>query len=448
MLLFSIMSESNFPFDRKIGKQYCGRSAFKPSTINIKMSISKKIEFPDAHHHWNVRTPDALLHQRRANLLASVRAEGLEAIIVFGHGSVMGAGTKSHGALRYLSDWDGYESSSLLIVTPTQTQLLVGSPFMLPMAQQQRGQDTHVLYLKESLWGNYLRQQFPAQTRFGEIGLDEAPMRIGQAIDSLSPHFTLVSVVSHLNTLRMFKDRFQLTLHAQAGALCDLLFSRLPLALASGQPVWKIKESLESFARSQGADYCKTWLTVAACADYPRYWPYEGQHVPERGDQVIFGIMLTIHGHWGHGIRMGALGKVQHRHHEMWEVIAAMMHSGIAALRVGEVLSRAEDDMDKVFSVHFGAYETGLISHFRNGHGLGFSYEEPLSTDYFPQHFGNVDTARPAGSLTVAPDMLFELHPNVFIKDVGGCAIGEMVVTSHHGPQVLLTSPREILDWS
>jgi hypothetical protein len=58
---------------------------------------------------------------------------------------------------------------------------------------------------------------------------------------------------------------------------------------------------LEAIARLLGADYCKTWLTIMPNADYPRYWPEEGARIPHAGDQVLFGIALTVAGNWAHG---------------------------------------------------------------------------------------------------------------------------------------------------
>jgi Xaa-Pro aminopeptidase len=398
--------------------------------------------------HWQQRTPDHVLRRRRDDLLDLVGEDHIDSLIVFGHGSALGAGTKSHGSLRFLSDWDGYESSSLLVLTRERCALLLASPFMLPLAEQQRGQDMTVSFVPEAQWASYLCQHFNQGSRIGCIGIEEAFTRIGRSFDLLFPHLTILPMDHHLNSLRLCKDETQLAMHRQAAALCDLIFARFPAELCSGQPVWRIRESLESYARQQGADYCKTWLTVRPEADYPRYWPYEGQNTPSKGDQAILGIMLTIHGHWGHGIRMGSIGQPRSQQVELLAGVENMMQAGLAALQPGQPLANAEKAMGIQFDSCFSGYDRALIRRFRNGHGLGFSYEEPLSTQYFPQYFGSDGAAPvPSDGQYLKENMLFELHPNIFIQGTGGAAIGEMVWVTGCGPQELLATSRDIFNW-
>src|SRR5258706_6285979 len=93
----------------------------------------------------------ALLAKRRKELLDAAWAQGLSAVIVFGHGSALGAGTKSHGALRFLSDWDGHESASLLLCTAAGATLMVASPFVAPLARLRRP-DLELLDIRPDAW--------------------------------------------------------------------------------------------------------------------------------------------------------------------------------------------------------------------------------------------------------------------------------------------------------
>jgi|GEM_PF-2380341 len=64
--------------------------------------------------------PQKRYDARRAELLARA---SVNILIVFGYGSVLGAGTKSHGAMRYLTGWDSHEATSLLIITQHRQDL-------------------------------------------------------------------------------------------------------------------------------------------------------------------------------------------------------------------------------------------------------------------------------------------------------------------------------------
>ena len=99
-----------------------------------------------------------LLAERRDALLHLARDHGAQSVAVFGFGSALGAGSASHGSLRFFSGWDGHESLSLLLVSADGARLLVGSPFMLPLAREAR-RDLMVDYVPPLDWGGALADQ-------------------------------------------------------------------------------------------------------------------------------------------------------------------------------------------------------------------------------------------------------------------------------------------------
>lgn len=70
--------------------------------------------------------------RRRAALVRAAAEQGADAVLVFGFGDALGAGTQSHGALRYLTGCNSHEAQSLLILTGDAAHLLISSPFVYP----------------------------------------------------------------------------------------------------------------------------------------------------------------------------------------------------------------------------------------------------------------------------------------------------------------------------
>lgn len=385
-----------------------------------------------------------LLAERRSALLRLARDHGAESAAVFGFGSALGAGCASHGALRFFSGWDGHESLSLLLVGADGARLLVGSPFMLPLARETRP-DLVVEHVQPLGWGRALAAQSNG-ARLATVGFGELPRQVDAGLrrHGVADGPSLDDAAARL---RLVKDAHAIAMHRNAAALCDLLFGRLGAELARRLPAWEIQLALETEARRQGADYCRTWLTIAPAADYPRYWPAEARRVPRPGDQVLFGVALTVGGHWGHGIRMGSVGPQKPEHCELAGHVEAMMGAGLSALRPGLPLTGAEAAMEAALAERVDARELRRIRRFRNGHGLGLSYEEPLTTGVFRQHFDPGAPPAAASDLTLAPGMLFELHPNLFVPDLGGAALGEMVLVTPDGPECLLRHPRACQSW-
>lgn len=378
---------------------------------------------------------------RRRALLAQASHEGLQGVLAFGHGSSLGAGTRSHGALRYLTQWDGHEAMSLLVCTESVRALLVGSPFLVPLARQLHPELT-VIDAAPTTWGAHLHHLLGAAGGVATIGFGEMPQAVFASVQAgLTAHQRPLD--TWLDAARGVLDETQQTLHREAAAVCDHLFEAIGPALRCGLPAWHTQLHLSQRALELGADYCRTWLTVAPQADYPRYWKEECLRVPQPNDQVLFGIMLTVDGHWGHGIRMGHLGQPSAALVDLHARTLMALDAGFGALRCGAPLSTAEFAMQTQLPV------SPAHTHFRYGHGLGHSYEEPHATAAFPQWFGPAPSASPAAPAPVVrAGMLLELHPNAFVPGLGGAAIGEMVLVHEDRNECLLRFPRELADWS
>lgn len=378
---------------------------------------------------------------RRKALLAQAVSEGLQSVVVFGHGSSLGAGSRSHGALRYLTQWDGHEATSLLVCTESTSTLIVGSPFLVPLAQQQHPEFTIIDAAPHS-WGTTLSTLLGDVQGVATVGFGEMPQAIYAHLLVALGSRTQRSLDIWLDATRSVLDETQQIVHREAAGLCDRLFEALGPALNADQPAWRIQIELSKLALELGADYCRTWLTVAPQADYPRYWKEECLRVPQPGDQVLFGIMLTVDGHWGHGIRMGHIGRPGPELVHLHARVLTALNAALGELRCGTPLSAVEAAMQAELPV-----DDSLSTHFRYGHGLGHSYEEAHATAAFPQWFGaRSPLVPPAPAADVG--MLLELHPNVFVPGVGGAAIGEMVLVTEDRAECLLTFPLELADWS
>jgi Xaa-Pro aminopeptidase len=85
---------------------------------------------------------------------------------------------------------------------------------------------------------------------------------------------------------------------------------------------------------------------------------------------------------------------------------------------------------------------------FRAGHGLGTTYEVTLITANFPQYFGQVapSSLNVTSDLTEQSGMLLEIHPGFFLPNVGGAAIGEMILIKDTGPECLITHPTDYME--
>jgi Xaa-Pro dipeptidase len=382
--------------------------------------------------------PADVLISRVQSLQDWGRQNGFDALVVFGQGSVLGTATRSHGNLRYLIDWDGDAAASALVIPAQGQPSLVVANIFAQMRGRERTALADVRFGRGPSFASAIADLLPAGTRRVALaGRDEIPFAIWQPLADAGAN-AWASCDAELARRRAIKDSLQIAFHRQAAAICDRMFEALGPALHTGLTVADIQAELEKLGRQQGCEYCDTWLTVLPAADRCRYLAEENTNVPAPGDQVLLGIMLIFHGHWGHAIRTGSLGAPGASAQRVFNMVEDMHAAMLAHLRPGadlRVVGDAGLTKDPGLGAHF---------QFRGGHALGYSYEDPIGSAEFPQPYD--PTAKiPAEPRIVEPGMLFEVHPNLFIEGVAGASIGDMVLVTERGPELLTKHPRTLL---
>lgn len=377
-----------------------------------------------------------------------LEGQGIASLLVFAHGSNLGPATKSHGYMRYLCGWDGHQNDTALIIRPgAEPRLVVTNIFALYFSQSYFW-IKNVHFVKAAALGGELAALCACREegqRLGTLGLGEMPMNAWVRFQEAVPHRELIDVAAHFDELRLVKDAHQMRRHRQAAALCDHLFETLAAEIKHPRPAYQLQAELERSARYAGAEFCMTWLTIGPQADYCRFFKAECERTPQRGDQVLLGIYLMLDGYWGHAIRTGTMGEPSVAQQRVFDTAWRMWQDMLDALKVGCDLGGVHDAAEAALIAGFPE-EQKSVFRFRHGHGLGHSYEDPVSSLAFPQHYDADPGAR--ASVAAREGMLFEIHPNLFVPDVGGAAIGDMVALGGQGHEILTHYPRHHLDWT
>lgn len=379
--------------------------------------------------------PRAVLEDRLRSLQQWMTAQAIEALVMFGHGSALAMATRSHGNLRYLVDWDAdYAPSVLVLPARGRPALVVASVFSAQWAREQ-GWIPEVRFAKGPAMIRAVASLLPAGAgRIGLVGRDEIPFALWSELAALGAA-DWIDCTPELVRRRAIKDATEIAYHRAAAGICDEMFERLGPALRSGKAVFQIQAELEHHARSRGAELARTWLTVGPVPDRCRFGRDENLNVPQPGDQVLLGIMVLLHGHWGHAIRTGAIGRPSPAAERIFADVEGLHAAMYDALRPGA-------DLAVVGNAGVVPARDGVFQ-FRSGHAIGHSYEDPAGTGEFPQPYEG--TQPPPQPARAQPGMLFELHPNLFIANVGAASIGDMVLVTDDGRDMLTTFPRHLL---
>jgi Xaa-Pro dipeptidase len=397
-----------------------------------------------------LRVDQVTLKGRVKEIESALKEQGLEALVVYANGSALGAASKMHGYIRYLVNFDSHNTSAILVVRPGHDPSLI-----LSINPRHQGAIIRnflwfkdVRKTKAPLMGHEVVQILaqaaaPAKRRIGYIGLTETTVPVWTAIEKGLPGVEWVDFAPEFDKHRIQKDPLQLAFHRRAAEICDAIFQTVQRKVRAGLKSYQLQAEMEYTARYEGAEYCLPWLTVAPKADYSRFYKEECLRVPQEGDQVLPGIYLTYDGHWGHAIRTGTVGEPTDDQRKIYEIVREMYEAFLERLKPGEDLREAVSATDRVVYKYYREEE---VDRARPGHGLGFSYEDPIVTGAFfhPWEFKN---RPPPGTnpIEAKPGMLMELHPNLYIPNVAGAMIGDMVAVTDSGYEILTEYPRDLI---
>jgi Xaa-Pro aminopeptidase len=400
-------------------------------------------------------TSDDTLKRRVELAEQALRASGIDALVLYATGSVLGNQSQTNAYLRYLCNFDGHNLPALLVLCPGHPPaLFTGTRFHVrPRLAESRLWFKDVHHVAPRELGDHavalLKERIPAAKKIAIIGYDETPAPVWASLQAGLPGVAWVhDFAPQIDRHRVCKSAGELTFHRKAAAACDAMFETLARTARSGKAGFQLKAAMEHTAHDLGCGYCDTWLTAAPQADAFRYHMDECQRVPQPGDQLLAGIMLTYEGHWGHSVRTGSVGAAAPEHRKLYDICREMFDAALDGLRPGADLHGVNDAMDDVPHRY---YTDDQVQRTRAGHGLGFAYEDPVASAAFPNAWEpkirESNPGRDRKPIEARPGMLLELHPHLFVPGVGGAMIGDMVLVTESGHEILTHYPRDLIAW-
>ena len=151
------------------------------------------------------------------------------------------------------------------------------------------------------------------------------------------------------------------------------------------------------------------------------------------GDLVTTELTPAVSGYFAQICRTLVVGKATEAQRSAFAVFVEALEAGIAAVRPGARaadVARAENDVFRKYGL--GEYTTSQWTRVR-GHGLG------LFADSKPHILEDVDTV-------LAPGTALIVHPNTYHPDAGYIVLGDAVVVTERGSEVLCKTPRQLFE--
>jgi len=355
---------------------------------------------------------------RKKRLLAAMAEVRLDMLVVYGN-------AWQSDYLRYTTDYSILEGQALALVRADgQVTLYLDSPIEVDRAAL----DCPALDIVHApdLMGEVDR----ALDRFRNQRIGAAPWRLlPRRIAARAADLKLGDETAFLDRLLMHKLDSEIAATRRAAKLADEGYTVFRDAARVGRADYELIAEIEAFFRAHGVDHNFQIIGIGG-AEVRGMAPPSGKRL-KRGDLVTTELTPCVDGYYAQICRtlvMGSANAEQRAAHALW---CESMEAGIAVVRDGVTaadIARAEND---VFRRHgLGDYTSSEYTRVR-GHGLG------LFVDTKPHILEDVTTRIDAG-------MILIVHPNTYHPAVGYMVLGDSVVVTKEGCEVLTATPREL----
>jgi Xaa-Pro dipeptidase len=361
-----------------------------------------------------------LARERRERLLAEMRREGLDAIVVYGT-------SWQEAYLRYVSDFGILEGDGIAILTADgRCRLFVES---VAEAERAQGETTEV----EAAFTRKLAHAVGgALEHIANQRLAAAPHALLPAwLTASERSFRLDDATVLLDRLLMEKAPNEVAVMRRAVALADEGYEFFRQAARPGRMQYEVVADVEAFLRRKGSP--DNFMIIGSGNADVRGMAPPSERVLKPGDLVTTELTPAIEGYLAQICRTLVLGKANSVQKQAFAIWHEAMEAGIAAVKPGVTaadVARAEND---VFRRHgLGEYTTSKYTRVR-GHGLG------LSTDVKPSLLEDVD-------IVLRPGMTIIVHPNTYHPEAGYMVLGDVVAVTENGCERLTRTPAQLFE--
>ena len=355
---------------------------------------------------------------RKQRLVGAMAESGIDMLLVYGN-------AWQSDYLRYTTDYSILEGQGLALVrSDGQVTLYLDSPLEVDRAQI----ECPAVEVVQA--PDLIATVDKALDRFRNQRIGAAPYRLlPRRLAARAKDLQLNDQTAFLDRLLMRKMESEIAAMRRAARLADEGYAVFRNAARPGRADYELIAEIEAFFRANGVDHNFQIIGVGG-PEVRGMAPPSGRKL-KRGDMVTTELTPCVDGYYAQICRTLVVGEAnadQKAAHALWR---ESMEAGIAVVRDGVTaadIARAEND---VFRAHgMGEYTTSEYTRVR-GHGLG------LFVDTKPHILEDVTTRIDAG-------MTLIVHPNTYHPVVGYMVLGDSVVVTEDGCEVVTATPRNL----
>lgn len=355
---------------------------------------------------------------RRAKLAAAMRAAGIDVLIAYGN-------SWQGDYLKYATDFGLVEGNGLALIEASGAIEL----FLDSAVENERA-----ALESPELVTVHARDTIAALVE--KLGKPNGK-KIAGAPYHLLPHALTAQVkaadaTAMIDELLMRKAPEELDAIRRSAHLADDAYNEVFRASAvAGCKQYELVAEVERFLRGRGSP--ENFMLVGSGGIDVRGMVPPSERALAEGDLVTTELTPEVDGYYAQICRTLVVGRASDAQKKAFDVFLEALEAGVAAVRPGATagdVARAENEIFKKYGL--GEYTTSAYTRVR-GHGLG------LFADSKPHVLEDVD-------VPLRPGMSIVVHPNTYHPEVGYIVLGDTVIVTENGAEVVTRTPRVLFE--
>ncbi len=361
-----------------------------------------------------------LADERRRRLLDAMAEAGIAEMVLYGN-------AWQGDYLRYAADFGILEGHGIAVVSADGTTEL----YLDSVTEAERA-EAEVPGAKIHIATDIARAVGARLDRVANHRLAAAPRRfLPNWLADTSRSFALEDGTALLDRLMMHKLPAEIAVLRRAAQMADDAYAVFRQAVKPGRRQYELVADIEAYLRGRGCPDNFMIIGSGGKDVLGMTPPSERRIAP--GDLVTTELTPAVEGYFVQICRTLVVGKASDAQRRAFDLFREALEAGIAAVRPGATagdVARAENDVFRKYGL--GDYTTSKWTRVR-GHGLG------LFCDSKPHLLEDVETP-------LVPGMALIVHPNTYHPEAGYLVLGDALVVTEQGAEVLCKTPRELFE--
>jgi Xaa-Pro aminopeptidase len=327
--------------------------------------------------------------------------------------------------IRYLTGFTGSAGTLLVRRDPL---LIVDFRYALQVSEQVSDIDVRVVFNSREIWPETMREL--ARDGSGKIGFEAEALTAAQYLALTAENrYEWVPTRGLVEALRAIKDDAELEAIRTAMQLTDETFARILDVLKPGLTELRIAGEIELLQRSLGSERSPYDIIVASGPRTALPHGMASARVIGDREPVMFDFGGVVRGYASDLTRTVHIGSPSPEFRRLYDIVLEAQNLAKAAMRPG-ITSRA---VDAIGRDHIAGHGYGEAFGHSLGHSIGLDvHETPVLS--------------PHDDMTLESGMVLAIEPAIYVPEIGGVRIEDLVVITENGASTLTTSDRSLIE--